>query len=125
MLYRQTCVLIFFFFSLFVFIHKSNTSKQRNNPPWKRERLTPSQASSLVVFHPHQDNHLTVSETTIISLIRCLHYSVVSEKSVLHTHVTTDVTSFHLVNEIVSFDCLMFQLLLVSHLFIFYLIKEN
>jgi len=116
----------YFFSFLFLFSSiKATPVSKEINPPWKRERLTLPQASSLVVFHPHPDNHLTVSKTTSISLIRCLHYFVVSEKSALHIHVTIDVTSFHLVNEIVSFDCLMFQLLLVTYLFIFYLIKEN
>lgn len=120
-------VLIIFFSFFFLFSSIKATPVSREiNPPWKRECFTPPhEASSLEVFDPHQDNHLTVSETTSISLIRCLHYFVVSEKSALHIHVTTDVTFFHLVNEIVSFDCLMFQLLLVSYLFIFYLIKEN
>lgn len=116
-------IILFYFLFLFSSIKATPVSREIK-PPWKRERLTPPQASSLVVFHPHQDNYLTVSETTSISLIRYLHYSVVSEKSALHIHVTSDVTSFHLVNEIVSFDCLMFQLPLVSYLF-FYLIKEN
>lgn len=77
-------VLIFFsFLFLFSSIKATPVSKEIN-PLWKRERLTPPQASSLVVFDPHQRNHLTVSETTSISLIRCLHYFVVSEKSALH-----------------------------------------